>query len=256
MSENAAIQPTRPVSLQPMEMIQVAFQRAIEDGGAQALAVAKEILVQMEKQRDYESRDRFNTSLLRIQRSIKPILKSGHGEKPGAHYALIEDIDAALNPLLEKEGMTLSFEPSISEKPNVIVVCAVLAQGPYERRYPLEMPADGAGPKGGQVMTRTHATGSAMTYAKRYLKNFIFDLQFRQPDDDGNRAGGRTGAMRGEEASAQRLDIENANSVDELKRMFLKATKAAEEVGDVAAGIDFERAKNQRFKELQKEGKL
>ena len=188
MTTNALAIPAETVTpMQPMQMIQVAFQKALESGGADALAVADRILEQMTKQRDYESRERFNASLLRIQQTIKPILKRGKGEKPGSKYALIEDIDAALNPLLAQEKMNLSFEPAISEKPNTIVVTAILAQGAYERRYPLEMPADGAGPKGGAVMTRTHATGSAMTYAKRYLKNFIFDLQFKQKDDDGNR---------------------------------------------------------------------
>lgn len=255
---DAPIQTTKPAALQPMEMIQTAFQRAIEDGGAQALAVAKEILVQMEKQRDYESRDRFNTSLLRIQRAIKPIVKSGKGEKPGQRYALIEDIDAALNPLLEQEGMTLSFEPSISEKPHVIVVCAVLAQGAYERRYPLEMPADGTGPKGVPVMTRTHATGSAMTYAKRYLKNFIFDLQFRQPDDDGNRAGGasrQVGVLDERDAIRFLDNIKEANTADELKKCFNAGNAAAADIGDTNNVLIFERAKNDRFRQLKKEGK-
>ena len=253
---DTSLETTKPAALQPMgpmEMIQTAFRKAIEDGGAAALAVAKEILEQMEKQRDYESRERFNASLLRIQRSIKPILKSGKGEKPGQRYALIEDIDAALNPLLEKEAMTLSFEPSISEKPNFIVVTAVLAQGAYERRYPLEMPADGSGPKGGQVMTRTHATGSAMTYAKRYLKNFIFDLQFKQGDDDGNKAGGKqVGSLDEREFIRHRDNIENAKDQAELKTLYFAATDAATAVGDVASGNAFLTAKNKRFKELNK----
>jgi hypothetical protein len=51
------------------------------------------------------------------------------------------------------------------------------------------MPSDGKGAKGGGVMSRTHATGAAITYGKRYLKNMIFDLRFDETDDDGNGAG-------------------------------------------------------------------
>ena len=127
-------------ALDPMQMIQAAYQSAIEHGAG--LDVVNSIAAQAREERDYRSREKFNASLLRIQQTIKPILKRGSGEKPGAKYALIEDIDAALNPLLAEERMNLTFEPAISEKPNTIVVTAILAQGAYERRYPLEMPAD------------------------------------------------------------------------------------------------------------------
>lgn len=250
--DNTAIERSAPAAMQPMEMIQTAFQKALESGGADALAVADRILEQMAKQRDYEARDRFNSSLLRIQQELKPILKRGTGEKPGQKYALIEDIDAELNPLLSREGMSLSFEPAVSEKPNVIVVSAVLAQGAYERRYPLEMPADGAGPKGGSVMTRTHATGSAMTYAKRYLKNFIFDIQFKQKDDDGNRAGGgkAPGSLDERRHIELRDNIANAASKTELQRIYLAALGEAEQIGDASSIRAFITAKDKRLKEL------
>ncbi len=254
MNSDGAItkqQPAQMQALAPMQMIQVAFQKALDSGGADALAVADRILEQMAKQRDYESRERFNASLLRIQQAMKPIVKRGQGEKPGQKYALIEDIDAALNPLLAQEEMNLSFQPGVSEKPNTIIVTAVLAQGAYERQYPVEMPADGAGPKGGQVMTRTHATGSAMTYAKRYLKNFIFDLQFKQKDDDGNRAGGgRAPIELDERTQIEHLEnIRNANNGAELQRLYLAAKKWAD-LGE------FERAKNERIKTLRAEGRF
>jgi hypothetical protein len=231
-------QPQAVTVMAPMQMILVAYQKALESGGPEALAVADRLLEQMTKQRDYESRDHFNASLLRIQQAMKPIAKRGEGEKPGQKYALIEDIDAALNPLLAQERMNLTFEPAISEKVNTIVVTAILAQGAYERRYPLEMPADGAGPKGGAVMTRTHATGSAMTYAKRYLKNFIFDLQFKQKDDDGNQAGGAK--MKDEDFISLRDNIEAARTVSEVTRFYLAAIKTAGLVGDKAAILKFE----------------
>jgi hypothetical protein len=242
-------------ALDPMQMIQAAYQSAIEHGAG--LDVVNSIAAQAREERDYRSREKFNASLLRIQQTIKPILKRGSGEKPGAKYALIEDIDAALNPLLAEERMNLTFEPAISEKPNTIVVTAILAQGAYERRYPLEMPADGMGPKGGQVMTRTHATGSAMTYAKRYLKNFIFDLQFKQKDDDGSAAGGKQPGVLAERDHLTHLEnIRNANDAEELRRMYMAAQKAADATGDAKSTITFADAKNKRYRELQAEGRI
>jgi hypothetical protein len=50
------------------------------------------------------------------------------------------------------------------------------------------MPADGKGARGNDVMTKTHATGAAITYGKRYLLGMIFNLAVTR-DDDGNGAG-------------------------------------------------------------------
>ena len=51
------------------------------------------------------------------------------------------------------------------------------------------MPADGKGAKGGDVMTKTHATGSATSYGMRYLLKMIFNVAVgTEKDDDGNAA--------------------------------------------------------------------
>ena len=248
-------QPTPMQMLDPMQMIQAAYLSAIEHGAG--LDVVNSIAAQAREERDYRSREKFNASLLRIQQTIKPILKRGTGEKPGAKYALIEDIDNALNPLLAEEHMSLTFEPAISDKPNTIVVTAILAQGAYERRYSLEMPADGMGPKGGVVMTRTHATGSAMTYAKRYLKDSIIDLQFKQKDDDGNSAGGKQPGVLDERDHITHLEnIRAANDVKELQRLYMAAQKAADVCGDTKSTLAFADAKNKRYRELQAEGRI
>ena len=53
------------------------------------------------------------------------------------------------------------------------------------------MPADGKGAQGRDVMTRTHATGSAVSYGRRYLLLMIFNIAVGGEDDDGNAAGKR-----------------------------------------------------------------
>jgi hypothetical protein len=54
------------------------------------------------------------------------------------------------------------------------------------RRYQADMPADGKGAKGGDVMTKTHATGSGMSYGMRYLLKMIFNVAVGEDDTDGN----------------------------------------------------------------------
>ena len=48
------------------------------------------------------------------------------------------------------------------------------------------------GAKGGDVMTKTHAAGSALTYGQRYLLKMIFNIAIGS-DDDGNAASSRQG---------------------------------------------------------------
>jgi hypothetical protein len=51
------------------------------------------------------------------------------------------------------------------------------------------MPADGKGARGNDVMTKTHAAGSAMSYGMRYLLKLIFNVAVGVDlDDDGNGA--------------------------------------------------------------------
>ena len=73
--------------MQPMQMIQVAFQKALESGGPEALAVADRILEQMAKQRDYEDRQAFTAALRRIQDRIEPIIKDCENKQTHSRYA-------------------------------------------------------------------------------------------------------------------------------------------------------------------------
>ena len=71
------------------------------------------------------------------------------------------------------------------------VTCTLAHVDGHARVYTVDLPADGIGAKGGAVMTRTHAAGSAMTYGRRYLLQLMFNLATGD-DDDGNGAGSRT----------------------------------------------------------------
>jgi hypothetical protein len=114
----------------------------------------------------------------------------------------------------------------------MVLIVGILSLGGYSREYPLEMPADGKGAKGGGVMSRTHATGSAITYGKRYLKNMIFDLRFKEKDDDGNKAGGNSGEMPDETLQGWLDSMRQASTHEELRKLYGDAYRAAEKLGD------------------------
>lgn len=218
--------------MDPMQMIQLAFQTAIERG--EGLEVVDRILAQQKAMMDYKDREAFQAALRRIQDELRPIVKKGENRETSSKYATAGAIDEAIGSLLKRERMTLSFEPRPSDKADMVFVVGILSLGAYSKEYPLEMPADGKGAKGGGVMSRTHATGSAITYAKRYLKNMIFDLRFADKDDDGN------AAARGENPKliGWLKKMREARDPGELDKAYKDAYKHAEEAGDKAAMYD------------------
>ena len=234
----------------PMQMIQRAFDAAIANN--QGLEVVDRILQQMREQRDYEDRLAFQAALRRIQDELKPIAKRGDNPDTRSKFATAEDIDREIQHLLQKEEMTLSFVPRISDKPDEVLMVGILSLGAYSKEYPLPMPADGKGAKGGGVMSRTHATGSAITYGKRYLKNMIFDLRFKEHDDDGNQAGGAKATLTEGAHDEWIQHIAGSSTVAELQTRYLEALAVAEKIADAGSIRDFIAAKDKRVKELKR----
>lgn len=248
----------REQQIAPMMMIQQAFQVAIERGeGMQVVGV---ILAQLKEQREYEDKAAFNAALQRIQSKLKPIARDL--ENPGrGKYASARAIDDAIVELCNEENLALSFNTEDCPKPDTIrLICDANINGSgYTKRYALDVPADGSGPKGGGVMNRTQATGSAVTSGKRYIKNMIFNLRIREKDDDGNAAGGNAQIQRMTEGAQQDWvdHIKSSTTVTELQTRYLDALKAADAAGDLLSTKQFSAAQNQCFNQLKakREGK-
>ncbi len=246
---DTAIQTRQPSGMEPtnqshMQLIQKGYEVAIQNGAA--MEVVQSILAEMRLQRDREEREAFNAALRRIQSKLKTISKRGWNPDTQSNFATTEDIDNEIQSLLQEEGMSLSFVPNTSDKPDMVLIVGTLSLGAYSREYPLEMPADGKGAKGGGVMSRTHATGSAITYGKRYLKNMIFDLRFKEIDNDGNKASISESMLKSwtdKLAKAKDMTEANAISLDAI-RAVRGDTKSVQAIGQ---------AKNKRIKELREE---
>jgi predicted hydrocarbon binding protein len=104
-------------------------------------------------------------------------------------------------------------------------------------------------------MSRTHATGSAITYGKRYLKDMIFNLSFLEKDDDGNAAGGVT-----QDAGADWVSkIQEATTPQEAMNFWTAATNVAKAAcngePDYKAMTIFTDARDARLKALKKVSK-
>jgi len=197
-----------------------------------------ERLMQMDKQvRDEQSERAVNVSMRSAQADMRPISADANNPQTKSRYATYAKLDTALRPIYTKHGFALSFDEGDSPKPDHIrVLCYVTHDCGHTRTYRKDMPADGKGAKGGDVMTKTHASGAAASYGMRYLLKGIFNVAVGEDDKDGNAPKDTAATISPEQVGEIRELVE---SVDGSTDEFCKAFKIAS-VGDLpAARFDF-----------------
>jgi hypothetical protein len=140
-------------------------------------------------QADQAAKD-WAAAFVAAQAEMLPVKTNADNSQTKSKYATFEALDGALRPIYSKHGFAPTFNSEPSDKPDhVRVVMDLIHRGGHSRRYQADMPADGKGAKGNDVMTKTHATGSAFTYGKRYVLGNAFNVATTSRDDDGNAAG-------------------------------------------------------------------
>jgi hypothetical protein len=109
-----------------------------------------------------QAKKAFDEAMQQAQAEMRPVLMNASNEQTKSRYATYEILDNAIRPIYTKHGFSLSFNSGdcpIAD--HVRIVCEVSCGG--HRIYPhIDMPADGKGAKGGDVMTKTHAMGAAI----------------------------------------------------------------------------------------------
>jgi len=145
-------------------------------------------LMEMRKETQKEAAEMaFNASMRFAQAEMRPVSADANNPQTRSRYATYAKLDKALRPIYTKHGFALSFDEADSPKPDHIrVLCYVSHDAGFTRTYRKDMPADGKGAKGGDVMTKTHATGAAASYGARYLLKGIFNVAVGEDDRDGN----------------------------------------------------------------------
>ncbi len=139
-----------------------------------------------------QARKNYAAAFTKCQAEMTAVVKDGKGDK-GHKYATYVQLDTALRPIYTSNGFAVSFNSGESPLPEHVRVLATLSHSDgHEKDYQTDIPCDGKGAKGNDVMTKTHAMGSAFTYGKRYLLLMIFNIALTdKADDDGKAAGAR-----------------------------------------------------------------
>ncbi len=157
-----------------------------------ALDIAKfEAMVQMQERMERRQAEiKYNEAMNAAQAEIQPVARTAENTQTRSFYAKLEDVDAAIRPIYLRHGFSLSFgtvEPLVAGNIRVECICAHSAG--HSQRFHREAPADTLGPKGSPVKTVLHGGGSTETFLKRYLTCGVFNVVFKNQDDDGVRAG-------------------------------------------------------------------
>lgn len=128
----------------------------------------------------------FNAAMSRVQSNMGRISTDAVNSQTRSQYATYGQLDKALRPIYTREGLALSFGTEQAPDGFVGVVCYVSHPAGHTRTYRAQVPADGKGAKGNDVMTKVHAFGAGTSYGMRYLLKMIFNVAIGEDDTDGN----------------------------------------------------------------------
>jgi hypothetical protein len=225
--------------LTPMQM---AYQLVAK--GADFAAVREMIEFGKKLEAD-EAEKAFNVAMAACQADMKVVASNQTNTQTRSRYADYAQLDKAVRPIYTRHGFALSFDEGDTDKPDHIrVLCYVTHQGGHSRTYRKDMPADGKGAKGGDVMTKTHAAGAADTYGMRYLLKKIFNIAVGEVDRDGNTVATVLSDEQVEEIKAlidQAVEARPGTSYADWTASFLEFMKA-ESLNTIPAK-DFQKAK-------------
>lgn len=138
-----------------------------------------------------EAHGAYTRAFLAMRPKLPTIDEKGRildrAEKVQSTYALWEDINDAILPILTDHGFGLSFRPGTSEDGKITVTTVLAHESGHTEETTVTLPHDSSGSKNG-----VQAVGSSISYAKRYGAMGLLNITSRAPadrDDDGARSG-------------------------------------------------------------------
>lgn len=148
------------------------------------------LLEMQERIMDRNAKAAYIQALADMQQELPVIAERGgikdRSGRVQSKYALWEDINETIKPILGKHGFALSFRTGRDGE--FTVVTGVLGhRGGHSEETSIHLPADTSGSK-----NSVQAVGSSTSYGKRYTAQALLNLTSGGEDDDGEGAGGNT----------------------------------------------------------------
>ena len=150
----------------------------------------------------HKAKAAFDGAFADMQGDIPVVLE--RGQTNNGKYAPLEDIVAAVRPILQQYGFSLSHRTEWPDPKTVKVIGVLTHREGYERTSEFLSNADSSGSK-----NAIQGLGSAISYGRRYTTNDLLNITTRAQDDDGARVG-RQDAPAPDKYDEWFLDLETA----------------------------------------------
>ncbi len=210
------------------------IERVMRDPGLDVARIEK-LMEMYERISAQQAKQAYTKAMSAAQAEMEPVARDMFNKQTNSKYASLLALDHAVRPIYTKYGFGLSFDTGKADREaEVRILCDVSHTAGHTQQHHIDIPADGKGAKGGDVMTRTHATISAVTYGRTGLLKMIFNIAVgERADDDGNAASASktNGCITQEQADSLR-DLLEASGAP--RAPFLKWAKVAR-VEDIQA---------------------
>ncbi|PXV54189.1 ERF superfamily protein [Dyella jiangningensis] len=163
----------------------------------------------------------FSADMAQMQAELPSVTE--RGDANGRYrFALWEDINAAIKPILTKYGFALSFRTDFS---NGIGVTGVLShRSGHKVDTQIILPADKSGNK-----PDVQAVASSVSYGKRYTASALLNLTSHGEDDDAFRA---SAPFDNSQEWIEKAN--NCQSAEELQDLWKSGGQALREAGNNA----------------------
>lgn len=184
---DAAAASAMKVRAESKSIIEIAKECAMNpkvDAGKMAAIIA----MAREEQNRIDERV-FQLAKFEVQKLIPPITRDSLNSHTNSKWARLEKISAIADPIIRRHGFSLSYgEAECPLKDHYRVTCEVThTPTGYTKNYFIDVGMDSAGAKGGGTKSLAQGSGSSVTYARRFLKVMIFDINVVGEDFDGAR---------------------------------------------------------------------
>jgi len=120
----------------------------------------------------------FNQAMAQAMAEIPSFEKSkkGHNFK----YATFESINKQVKPIIAKKGLFITFMTDFQSDNHVMITAKITHKSGHFQETSMRFPFDPSGSK-----NTIQATGSAISYGKRYTMNALLNITTHEEDDDG-----------------------------------------------------------------------
>ena len=167
----------------PMQLLQSALDQGVDTDKL------RELLDLQERWERREAEKAFAVAMHEAQRDMPTVVTDATNTHTKSRYALKETVQKQVKPIYVKHGFSLSFgEDDCHLEGHKRTVCDVTHDLGHTRRYHLDLPVDGIGPKGTSIggMNAVQGCVSTTSYAQRRLICMIFNLTVAGEDTDGS----------------------------------------------------------------------